>query len=212
MNQMPHISADDVISWQPCEEWTPERIRELFPEPVSALDVCDLRRFRGASIEDRLWVLLREEVLPARELRLLACDCAERALRWERRAGREPDERSWSVVAVSRRYANGEASDEELAAAEAAAWAAWDARPTWAAEAAAEAAAWAVWDATPAWDATAARAAAWAADRAAWGAACTAAWAACVARAAGVAAWAAWDAERRWQLKRVARYLRSTRG
>ena len=56
-----------------------------------------------------------------RELRLFACDCAERALTREREAGREPDPRSLDAIEVDRRYANGQASVSELAAA---AWAA----------------------------------------------------------------------------------------
>jgi len=114
-----------------------------------------------------------------KELRLFACDCTERALKRERKAGREPDERSWKAIIVSRLYANGEANLQELAAARAAARdAAWDAGD------AANAAANAAW-------------AAYAADAAA-----NAAWAA--ARAAGDAAYAA---EIKWQRKRLARYL-----
>jgi len=157
------ISADDVIGWNPCGGYTHDRIRELLPEPVAPLDVCDLRRFRGVSVEDRLWVLLRSEILGERELRLFACGCAERALSREREAGREPDAHSWEVVAVSRRYADGEATADALEVA-------WDA---------ARNAAWNAWNAARA------------------------------AGAAGAAAWdAAWDAEERWQLKRVAHYLR----
>ena len=99
-----------------------------------------------------------------RELRLFACDCAERALRREREAGHEPDPRSWNAITVARRFAAGEATAEELAAADAAAradaaaWAAaWAAA---AARAAADAAAWAA-----AWAAADAAAAAWATAR-----------------------------------------------
>ena len=81
----------------------------------------------------------------SKELRLFACDCAERALKRERKAGREPDERSWKAIIVSRLYANGEANLQELAAAWVAAWAAGAA--AWAAGDAAWAAAWAAGDA-----------------------------------------------------------------
>lgn len=57
-----------------------------------------------------------------------ACWCAEQALLREREAGREPDKRSWTAIGVKRRWLKGEATDEELHAARAAAWdAAWDA-------------------------------------------------------------------------------------
>jgi len=68
----------------------------------------------------------------SRELRLFACDCAERALKRAKMEG----ERSWDAIRVARLYAEGKASDKELAAAKNAAWdaardaawgAAWDA-------------------------------------------------------------------------------------
>lgn len=48
--------------------------------------------------------------LSPKNQRLLACDCAERALRREIK----PDKRSWEAIRVSRRYAMGQASDDEL--------------------------------------------------------------------------------------------------
>ena len=119
-----------------------------------------------------------------------ACRCAERALEQERAAGREPDPRSWAVVAAKRAWLRGELDDAGLHAAWAAAYAA---RET-AAQDAARAAAWdAARDAAAraAWDA-ARDAAARDAARAAWAATSQAARA-----AASHAAWdAAWDAAR----------------
>jgi hypothetical protein len=116
---------------------------------------------------------------------------AENTLKRERKAGHDPDERSWAAVEAKRRWLAGEISDDELAAARAAAWdaakdAAWDAASA-AAWDAASAAAWdaakdAAWDA--AWDA--AKDAAKAAKDAAKAAAKAAAWA------------AAWDKYNRW--------------
>jgi hypothetical protein len=63
----------------------------------------------------------------SKELRLFTCDCAERALKRERKAGREPDERSWEVIIIARRYADGKATLEELNAAYNAAYAAYNA-------------------------------------------------------------------------------------
>ena len=80
-----------------------------------------------------------------------ACWCTERALKRERKAGREPDERSWNAIRVKRAWLRGEATDEDLAAARAAALAA-----------ARDAARDAAWDA--AW-AAARRGAAWDAER-----------------------------------------------
>jgi len=103
------------------------------------------------------------------------------------------DNRPRKAIEIARRFANGEATKNELAAARAAAWAA------------AGAAAWAAARAA-AWDAAeaAAWAAAWdAAGAAAWAAAGAAAWA-----AAGAAAWnAAGDAARGAQASRLAAFL-----
>jgi hypothetical protein len=66
--------------------------------------------------------------LSARQRRLFACDCAERALLRARLLGLEPDPRSLAAVEVARRYAEGEGSIPELkASAEAARQAAQDA-------------------------------------------------------------------------------------
>ena len=69
-----------------------------------------------------------------RAARLFAADCAKAALLGERESGREPDERSWTAIEVTVRFADDDATVDELAAAEAAAGAA--------AGAAARAAAW----------------------------------------------------------------------
>jgi hypothetical protein len=101
-----------------------------------------------------VWVATRPGVLTDKELRLFAVHCArsvEHLL---------TDQRSKDAIAVAERFANGEATDDELEAAREAAWAA----------------AWAAADAESAW------AAAWAAARGAWESAWAAAWAA--ARAA----------------------------
>jgi hypothetical protein len=129
--------------------------------------------------------IVRTFRLDARILRLFACDCAERALRMERRKGREPDPRSWEAVRVARLFTEGNATKKELAAACDAASSVGSACDAYADAAAADHAA----------DA-AAHAAACDADAAA--AACDAAYAACdAARAAD-----AYRAERRWQYGR----------
>ena len=103
-----------------------------------------------------------------RELHLFACDdVAEDALSLIE----NPDERSVNAITVKRLWVDGKATDEELAAARTAAWAA--------ARTAAEAARWAPWDT------------AWAASRASRAAADDVA-----ARAAWDASRAAWDASR----------------
>jgi hypothetical protein len=87
-------------------------------------------------VEDKHWALCYAAGVPDQILREHACWCACRAIEAERAAGREPDPRSWAAVAVAERFARGEATRDELAAASAAAWdasaaaraAAWDAQ------------------------------------------------------------------------------------
>jgi len=126
-----------------------------------------------------------------RTARLFACDCAEHVLSLYE-AQYPDDGRPRKAIEIARRYAEGKAAVEELAAARDAARAA--AREAAlntslaAAEAAAEDAAWA---------------AAWAAAEDAARAAAGAAWAASLA-----AAWAAaLNAERQWQVERLRKIL-----
>ena len=161
-----------------------------------------------------------------RTARLFAADCAERVLPVFERE-RPGDNRPREAIAVARRFANSEATREELAAAraaaESAAWAArakvaardaaWAARAkvaARAAESAARAAAraagatwavtWAAWAAWDAWDAAGAARAAGAAGAVTW-----AAWNAWDAGDAGDAARAA--AEAQWQGRHLAEML-----
>jgi len=130
-----------------------------------------------------------------RTARLFAADCADRVVHL---IGPHPD--CVRAIAVARQYANGEASEVELTAARAAAWAAAEAAAWAAAEAAARAAA-----AEAAARAAAEAAARGAAEAAAW-AATEAAWAARAA-ARGAARDAAWAAERKWQAERLLNVL-----
>ena len=100
------ITVADIRRWHPCydpacyvaEDWS-----------GTALDV--LRR-TDVPAADRLWVVLREEVLDARTLRLFAVWCARRALALIA----HPDARSVAACDVAERYANGKATSAELAA------------------------------------------------------------------------------------------------
>ncbi|HQK63115.1 MAG TPA: hypothetical protein PLV67_06010 [Methanofastidiosum sp.] len=153
------------------------------------------------STDHEKWVarkvrLVSEIAWDERTARLFACDCAEHVLHlYEKNCPN--DTRPRKAIETARAYAEGKSTEEELAAAMAAAWdAAWAAT-----RAAARAAAWAAARAA-AWDAAraAARAAAW---DAAWDAAMAAAWDA----AWDAAMAAARDAEREWQTERLAQYL-----
>lgn len=158
------ITREMLRDWGAC--YDDDHIAALVPpEGVTPIQVLDA----DIPASDRLWVLLHEEIIPAREIRLLAVRWARDALSAERSAGREPAPESWAACDVAERHARGEATDEELAAAEAAARAAWAA--AWAADAAARSAAAATVQSVDLAAAGAAAAAAEAAKAAAWSAA-----------------------------------------
>ena len=131
------VTLDTILSWRPC--YGKARVREIFAGRTSgtAAEWVAATRAAGLPEADVLWLLLHEAFIPAKALHGLACDYAERALQHKRDAGREPDPRTWAAVETKRRWLRGEASDAELEAAAADAWAA-----VWAA-AADEAVAWA---------------------------------------------------------------------
>ena len=181
------ITRELLRRWGAC--YDDEEIAALVPEcGLTPLEIADLDNM---PVEDRLWVLLREELVTEMELRLLACDWAESACR---KAGWN-DARSLNAIAVARRHAIGEATETELAEAAKGAW---------------EARSWAWSSSTSAWSPRGA--AAEASVSAAWSeAAKTAEW------AVMSAAW--WSAEgdaaeatRSEQLADVVRVLRKIEG
>jgi hypothetical protein len=132
----------------------PRRIDALFPPEGRPVDDALVEYLREAGVPDRdiFWALNYAcPQVTDRMRRLVACDCARRALEAERAAGREPDVRIWRAVEVAERYARGEETDDELEAAilcasARAAAAAWvESRGAWGAAAAAAAAAAASW-------------------------------------------------------------------
>lgn len=164
-----HLCRDgDLVQWLRPELY----IAECRGERTDSDDKIVVREAR---------LVRRVEVWNERTARLFACDCAEHVVHLTN------DDRVAAAIQVARRFALGDATEEELAAARAAA-------------VAAGAAAWAAirvaWVARAA--VVAAGAAAWAAVRAAW-----------VARAAAVAAAvaAAGVAERKWQTTKLLEYL-----
>ena len=134
-------------------------------EPLSLITILE-----SNGLDDALWCLRALPPEMDSKIRLFNCDIAERALKyWD--AKYPDDKRPHEVIAVSRRFANGDATQEELNNAWTAAWAVaedpWAAvrasRVSRAAEDAARAVSW-----TAAWDAACAT------EVVAWNAACNA--------------------------------------
>jgi len=184
MPKMKRYTIKDILAWNPCERYTEESLRKMmgWKKSVSLIEILVANILLD---EDAVWAACK--AMSDRQRRHFACDCAESVLHLSN------DPRSSEAVRVARLYADGRATDDELAAA----WAAARDAARDAARAAAWAAAWAAASAA----ARAARAAAWdaawdAARAAAWNAALDAAWDAARAAARDAARDAAWDAAR----------------
>jgi hypothetical protein len=178
---MKTITVEQFLAFRPC--YPEGHIREIAggKEEWCPLDILALE---SVPAQDRLWAVLREELIDAPILHEFACRCAERALaRVE-----NTDPRSVAAIETKRRWLRGEATDEELyAAGYAARDAAW------------RAAGYAARDAAGA-----------TARDAAWHAARYAAEAAAEAAAGAAAGAAAWDAEREWQVGELRELLRDS--
>ena len=85
------------------------------------------------SIAEKLWTdkidlddVIESGDIPDHILHNFACDCAEKALLREEQSGRKTDPRSWEAIRVKRLWIEGNATNQKLdtawAAARAAAW------------------------------------------------------------------------------------------
>ena len=113
------ITYENLIAWRAC--YSNDRLRNLFADPLTVRQVLTKMNKGWDTVlpQDRLWVVSRESVLGAKILRLFACDVADEALKLID----NPDPRSIEAIRVSRLYAVGEATLEQLKAAYAAAYA-----------------------------------------------------------------------------------------
>jgi len=147
---MKKVNVEKFISFGPC--YSRDKIRELAGDKKdwSALDILKLE---SVPADDRLWAVLREEFIDDRILRLFAVWCARQC--------NQTEPICIDAINTAERFANGEATEEELKDARSAAWSA-----SW------SAAGYAAWNA--AWSATR-YAACSAAGNAAGSAACSAA-------------------------------------
>jgi len=128
------ITADEIWSWYPCSGYTKVRVRELIGDGKTAAEIAEL----PIPAADRMWVLSQALYTQSPvEARLLACEIASTVAHLGGQV-------CYDTIAVVRRYARGEATEDELSAARAVASAAaarvGDARSTAARAAAARAA------------------------------------------------------------------------
>lgn len=117
---MKKVTVEQFKSFDPCWLETAEgrkKFRKIaaIRKEWTALDVLALP---DVDAEDKLWSVLRPEFLPEELLHEFACRCAEYALSFIEK----PDPRSVAAIEAKRAWLRGEISDDELAAASAAAW------------------------------------------------------------------------------------------
>ena len=121
--ELPRVTLDEFLSFKPCwldDEQGRRRLRYYARKLGRSADALEILTLRRIPADERLWAVLREEFIPAPILHEFACRCAEDALS----RIYNPDPRSINAIVVKRRWIAGEATDEELAAARTAAWAA----------------------------------------------------------------------------------------
>ena len=110
------ITVGDLKRWKACywcdegDERAKEYEARTDPAGVTPLE---LARFSWIPMGDRLWVLLREEVIPAERLHLLGCEFTEMALPVFEKEFPD-DSRLRDAVETKRRWLRGEATSGEL--------------------------------------------------------------------------------------------------
>jgi hypothetical protein len=104
------ISNAIIRQFKPC--YDPSK---LITNEIEELTVTEwVKKYRDVvPAKDIIWLLLRKEFFSEKDLRLFAVWCAREALKLVE----NPDERSVNACNVAERYANGEATREELLAA-----------------------------------------------------------------------------------------------
>ena len=142
---MKSVTLEEFKKFGPCwleDKEDAKKLEEIGrrKEQWTALDILDLPD-EEVSAADKLWAVLREELIDAPVLHEFACRCAEEALKLVD----NPDPRSVAAIEAKRKWLRGEIGNDALLAA----WVA--ARTTsaaareaaWAARASAREAAWA---------------------------------------------------------------------
>lgn len=155
---MKTINNELIRSFHPC--YDPSEMDIPDNETLPVLEWVE--KYRGVvPAKDIVWLLCRNEFMSVRDLRLFAVWCTREALKLIE----HPDARSIEACNVAERFANGDATMEEMEAARDAALDAWDdaMAASWdasdnavsamaAAMAASRDDAWDAWDALDVWD------------------------------------------------------------
>ena len=109
------LSNEIIREFNPC--YDPASIGIPDGEVLSITDWVNKYRKIVKSEVDIVWLLTRNDFMSDKDLRLFAVWCAREALKLVK----NPDHRSIEACNVAERYANGDATTQELSAAESAA-------------------------------------------------------------------------------------------
>ena len=98
--KLKRFTVDQFMRFRPC--LSRDQVTQLFNSraTLTATDALSLK----IPPDQIVWAVTRPGVLPRDILRRWLADVVERCLMRERKAGREPDARSWAVVPALRRY------------------------------------------------------------------------------------------------------------
>lgn len=107
---MKKVTVKDIMSFDPCFKYTKEKIKKIIGKGVNLKEALKL----DIPPEDILWLVLRPEFIPEKELHTHACNFAEQALRKERESKREPHPDSWKAIKTKRAWIEGKVTDKEL--------------------------------------------------------------------------------------------------
>ena len=108
---MKNITLELINSFEPC--YNPEDIGFDDKMSITPIEFIDKFESKVKSKNDLLWILLRNEFLGDKDLRLFAVWCAREALKLVK----NPDARLIEACNVAEKFANGEATDDDLCAA-----------------------------------------------------------------------------------------------
>ncbi len=108
---MKTFTNNTIRSWSPCYDPA-----EKYPDEATQHTVITILDDENLSHADRIWVIMRTDLVSEKLMRLFAVHCARTVV------DKTTDERSINAINVAERFANGEANEADLSAAESAAW------------------------------------------------------------------------------------------
>ena len=101
------ITTEQIMSWNPCDRYNESIVSGLIGDGKTPIEITELE----IPIEDRLWVLLRPDIIPEMALHSIACDFAQEV------AHLNTDPRVQTAFDAKRKWIAGQISDKELEAA-----------------------------------------------------------------------------------------------